>query len=479
MLRTARLVLVALLVVTVATLVPAGAAGAQSAEARLIYLAFPGHHPVWLLPVRVLVTEGVSPYRDVLDILCREPGDETVVGSVLPRGSRVERLSVAEGTATIDLKLGRPEPRGRAAELAVQAIAHTLGQFPEIKRVLVRVDGHPWPHPGSSGGQASEFPPAGGGPASVDPGAGGGAALGGGAGAAGVVEPDTGVLFSGFSDLGDDPRGGPVLGLALRGVFTGYPDGSFRPAHPVSRAEALKSLLEALTPRELPLGAAGKDSAWFSDVPRGHWVLPYLREAIWKGILPEPRPDREFGPAAPLDGVTLVDWLYRATGTADEGEQTGGTAGGVAPTPAEAEAWLVSRGILGRREGAWVECREISRLEWAEVLAGVLRLGGPDLYLAGPVAQQSLEGDVVVAGAVRWPNGTVTLGVLDSRGRELAARQARLSVLKDEVGWGWFAEWLVFRRPLTPSAGVVRVVHQPTEGEDVTGLTVHVPVFIR
>ncbi|MDI6825377.1 MAG: GerMN domain-containing protein, partial [Bacillota bacterium] len=175
MLRTARLVLVALLAVTVAALVPAGVAGAQSAEARLIYLAFPRNHPVWLLPVRILVTEGVSPYRDVLDILCREPGDDTVVGFVLPRGSRVERLSVAEGTATVDLKLGRPEPRGQAAELAVQAIAHTLGQFPEIRRVLVRVDGHPWPRPGSSGGQAGEFPPPGGGPAGADPGAGGGA----------------------------------------------------------------------------------------------------------------------------------------------------------------------------------------------------------------------------------------------------------------------------------------------------------------
>lgn len=446
MLRAARLLLVALLGVLIGALGQARVAGAQAAEARLVYLAFPRGHPVWLLPVRVLVIEGASPYRDVLDLLCRGPGTpDTVVGSVLPRGSRVERLSVAGGTATVDLKPGRPEPRGRAAELAVQAIAHTLCQFPEIERVLVRVDGH----------------------------------LTGGA-----VEPDAGVLFSGFPDLDDDPRGGPVLALALRGVFSGYPDGSFRPAQPVSRAEAVKSLVEALAVWRLPLGAAATvaESAWFSDVPAGHWVLPYLREAVRKGIVPEPRAGEDFRPDAPLDGATLVDWLYRATGAVDADGQPAGGPGGARKvlSPGEAEAWLVSRGILGHREGSWAACREISRVEWAAVLAGALRLGGPDLYLATPVAQQSLEGEVVVAGAVRWPDGVVTLGVLDSRGRELAVRQALLcSPAEEGEGWGWFAEWLHFPRPLTSSAGIIRITHQPPEGGDAAGVTMRIPVFIR
>ncbi|MBC7240793.1 MAG: hypothetical protein H5T71_11920, partial [Chloroflexi bacterium] len=167
------------------------------------------------------------------------------------------------------------------------------------------------------------------------------------------------------------------------------------------------SLVEALAVWRLPLGAAATvaESAWFSDVPAGHWVLPYLREAVRKGIVPEPRAGEDFRPDAPLDGATLVDWLYRATGAVDADGQPAGGPGGARKvlSPGEAEAWLVSRGILGHREGSWAACREISRVEWAAVLAGALRLGGPDLYLATPVAQQSLDGEVVVAGAVRWP----------------------------------------------------------------------------
>jgi len=455
--RSARYGLVALLVCLMLLAGPMWRLQAQAGYGRLLYFAFPREQPAWLLPVRVVLVEGASSQRDVLEALCRgpQPG-KGVVDAVLPRGTRVERLSVAGGTATVDLQLGKPEPQGNRVTLAAQAIVHSLSQFPQIAKVVVRVGGQPWPRAGSRDRDTSG------------------------------LHPDPHLIFAGFPDLEGEPRDGAILALALRGVFTGYPDGSFRSSLAVSRAEAVKSLVEALPGRGLPVGmaVAPSESDWFSDVPRGHWVLPYLREAVRKGIVPQPGPEEEFSPDAPLDGATLVRWLYRVAGpvaggmTGPQGcAEPGGDAAGASQE--EAEAWLVSQGILDRALHSWAGREAISRGDWALMLARMLRLGGPDLYLVSPVSQESLEGEVLVTGAARWPDGQVTVALLDSRGRELAARVALVSSGKAGTGWGWFAEWLHFPRPLTSSAGIVQVSHLPPRHENAAGVVVRIPVFIR
>jgi hypothetical protein len=406
-------------VLVLCTVVAAGAvpgAHAQAGQARLLYFAFPGERPAWLLPVRVVLWEGASPYRDVLDALCRGP-EAGVLASVLPRGTRVERLTVRDGLATVELRLGRAELRA----LALQAIAHTLCQFPEVKRVVVKVGERRWAGSDSNG-----------------------------------LAPDPRVVFSGFPDLRGDAQDGAILALTLRGVFAGYPDGMFRPQAAVSRAEAIKSLVEALRGRGLPVGMfrATADTG-FSDVPRDHWVLPYLVEAMRRGILPQPRDQGPFAPGDLLDGVTLGEWLRRA--------------GGQGLDPAVAESLAHS----------WAEQRQITRAEWAGLLARLLRVGGPDLWVVSPAAQDSLEGGVLVIGTTRSCRGRVGIVLMDSRGRELASRSVLLEPGPAGSGPGWFAEWLQFLRPLTSSAGVIEVTYWPPEEEEPAGTVLRLPVLIR
>ena len=68
-------------------------------------------------------------------------------------------------------------------------------------------------------------------------------------------------------------RSGPYE--AEEGWVSGYPDGTFRPDAPVSRAEAVKILNHALDRR------AGERAAAlpFTDVEKGHWACDEIREA--------------------------------------------------------------------------------------------------------------------------------------------------------------------------------------------------------
>jgi immunoglobulin-like protein involved in spore germination/sporulation and spore germination protein len=60
-----------------------------------------------------------------------------------PAGTRLGGVRVAAGTATVDLA-GRSLPaRPGASRWPLQALVHTLAQFPTIDRVLVRVGGKP------------------------------------------------------------------------------------------------------------------------------------------------------------------------------------------------------------------------------------------------------------------------------------------------------------------------------------------------
>ena len=68
---------------------------------------------------------------------------------------------------------------------------------------------------------------------------------------------------------------GMVSAAAENNLISGYPDGTFRPDAPVSRAEAVKILNHALDRR------AGERAAAlpFTDVEKGHWACDEIREA--------------------------------------------------------------------------------------------------------------------------------------------------------------------------------------------------------
>jgi len=59
-----------------------------------------------------------------------------------PAGARLRGARVEGGTATVDLSgSGLRDPPGRAGRWPLQALVHTLTQFPTVRRVVVRVGG--------------------------------------------------------------------------------------------------------------------------------------------------------------------------------------------------------------------------------------------------------------------------------------------------------------------------------------------------
>ena len=81
---------------------------------------------------------------------------------------------------------------------------------------------------------------------------------------------------AGFTDVTSGHWAAEVVSFAAEeGWVSGYPDGTFRPDAPVSRAEAVKILNHALDRR------AGERAAAlpFTDVEKSHWACDEIREA--------------------------------------------------------------------------------------------------------------------------------------------------------------------------------------------------------
>lgn len=72
----------------------------------------------------------------------------------------------------------------------------------------------------------------------------------------------------------------PIEYLATLGIFSGFPDGSFKPEAPITRAEIAALLVNA---KEYPL--IRTETEMFSDLPHGHWAESHIRAAIERGLI--------------------------------------------------------------------------------------------------------------------------------------------------------------------------------------------------
>ncbi|MDK2816594.1 MAG: hypothetical protein PWR22_1223 [Moorella sp. (in: firmicutes)] len=100
-----------------------------------------------------------------------------------------------------------------------------------------------------------------------------------------------------------------ILAFAAKDLVHGYPDGSFRPDRPVSRAEFICILLNCLgiTP------APGAQTSAFSDTAN-HWARAQIAEAVLRGILvPGEYPDG-LKPNGPLYRSEVAAMMVRALG---------------------------------------------------------------------------------------------------------------------------------------------------------------------
>jgi hypothetical protein len=199
-------------------------------------------------------------------------------------------------------------------------------------------------------------------PTRVDPAAGTATAA---AQAPGVVV--AAVATTSFSDLPAEGWATPsVETLLAEGLVAGFPDGTFRPDDPVTRAQFTKLLVLALG-----LGPGGGPVP-FGDVPPDGWYAPYVAAAVQAGLV-QGLSSGSFGPDRPLTREQMAVLLARAL------QLNGGTnlafrdAVGIDPWAQAAVQAAVAAGYLrGFPDGSFRPLEAATRAQAAQVLASVL-----------------------------------------------------------------------------------------------------------
>ncbi|MEI6509533.1 MAG: S-layer homology domain-containing protein [bacterium] len=96
-----------------------------------------------------------------------------------------------------------------------------------------------------------------------------------------------------------------IAQLLPPGIISGYPDGTFQPESPLTRAEMAKILSLGF---ELPLTRSG--TLPFRDLEPGYWATPYI-ERLWKAEIVEGYPDGGYHPSAPVTRAELAAMIDR------------------------------------------------------------------------------------------------------------------------------------------------------------------------
>ena len=90
--------------------------------------------------------------------------------------------------------------------------------------------------------------------------------------------------------------------LTQEGIISGYPDGTFRPENPVTRAEFAKLVLLSSLHKEEPQFPA---EPTFPDVPRRHWAFGYVEGCVKLGWI-SGYPDGKFLPERTISKAEIV-----------------------------------------------------------------------------------------------------------------------------------------------------------------------------
>ncbi|OEF99768.1 hypothetical protein BHF71_00915 [Vulcanibacillus modesticaldus] len=117
------------------------------------------------------------------------------------------------------------------------------------------------------------------------------------------------------SDVAGTDYEDAVAKLTALGVLNGYPDGTFRPANDITRAEFAKIIVIA-TGKEAAADLLKGTSA-FSDIDGDEWYAGYVAAAASYGYI-KGYPDGTFQPKKNITGQEVVTVLLRALGYNDE-----------------------------------------------------------------------------------------------------------------------------------------------------------------
>lgn len=94
-----------------------------------------------------------------------------------------------------------------------------------------------------------------------------------------MVIGSMGISMAALTDIVGAPVEPAVLRLAGLGILEGYPDGTFKPNNPITRAE-----YAAVVYRATRLTAISGNTL-FADVPASHWASGYIKAATQAGLI--------------------------------------------------------------------------------------------------------------------------------------------------------------------------------------------------
>ncbi|MDP2212132.1 MAG: N-acetylmuramoyl-L-alanine amidase [Candidatus Aquicultor sp.] len=115
--------------------------------------------------------------------------------------------------------------------------------------------------------------------------------------------------YASFSDLSSsDECYNAVVDLTSKNIISGFPDGTYRPLTPLTRAQMAKLICVA---KDLPQPIALASDTNFSDVPSSHWCVDYVMASAAAGIV-RGYPEGTFQPDKRITRAELAIMLCRA-----------------------------------------------------------------------------------------------------------------------------------------------------------------------
>ncbi len=155
--------------------------------------------------------------------------------------------------------------------------------------------------------------------------------------------------------------------LAARGVLAGFPDGTFGPDGPVTRAQFAKMLAMTVGLR------FGGTTSPFADVPPGQWYAPYVSAAAAAGIV-QGTSARSFYPDAPVTREQMAVIVSRALRLGAGSPPPFTDASVIDPWARAGVGSVVAAGYLkGFPDGSFQPLATTTRAQAAEVLSAALQ----------------------------------------------------------------------------------------------------------
>lgn len=206
-----------------------------------------------------------------------------------------------------------------------------------------------------------------------------------------LVLSGTGAAPPVFPDLQGHWAQSPAMALSIRGILSGFPDGSFQPYALLTRAQAARVLAAVVAgPQEMERLASAPSR--FPDL-EGHWAAGYVEAAAERSLILG-HPDGSFRPEAPLRRVEAILLAVRATGLLARAPGSPEPASLPYPDAADLPDWALPAVQAAVRAGLLQDVfsgpplqpnRPVSRAEWAALVARILAQRGGLHHLRGTV----------------------------------------------------------------------------------------------